>query len=230
MAGLWTTLADVAVAAMLLAAAVDAWAPPQDLPWKPLRLADPPGLATRMKLAGAAGDPAACRAVLRDGGVDVVEAPLRRDGHCTTENSLRIRGGTTPLSPAAPTMTCPQVLAYAFWDRHALSPAAQQILGERVVRVEHYGSYACRNVYYRAQAPLSQHGRANAIDVAGFRLADGRTLTVARQFRARTPDGDFVRAARLGACGYFRGVLGPDYNAAHADHFHLESGSLRFCR
>jgi hypothetical protein len=127
-------------------------------------------------------------------------------------------------------MTCPQALAYAFWTAHDVRPAARAELGSTVVRVDHYGTYACRNVYGRATGMRSEHATANALDVAGFRLSDGRRISVARDFRDAGPEGRFLRRARDGACRWFRAVLGPDYNAAHRDHFHLDRGRYAACR
>lgn len=230
LAGLWAGLLDAALAACLLFIAVDRWAPPQDLPWKPLLLADPVGLATGAKFAAAARDPARCRAVLREGGVAFTEVPDRREGYCATENAVRLDGGVVALSPAAPVMTCPLALGYAFWSRHVVEPAARAELGTGVTRVEHYGTYACRTVYGRPGARPSEHARANALDAYGFLLADGRRATVAGQFRAQDSRGRFLRRIRDGACGWFHAVLSPDYNTAHRDHLHLDFGRYRACR
>jgi hypothetical protein len=127
-------------------------------------------------------------------------------------------------------MTCPLALGYALWERQVLRPAARDMLGTRLVRVDHFGTYACRTLYGRPGERPSQHARANALDVAGFRFADGRRATVVGDFRRDTEEGRFVRAARDGACGVFGAVLSPDYNAAHADHLHLDQSSYRLCR
>lgn len=230
LAAVWATLLDLAVLALALFWAIDAYAPPQDLTWKPLRLSDPPGLATGMKFRRAAHDRRACRAILREGGVTFAEAPDRVFGTCAQLNAVRLQRGVTPLSPAAPVMTCPQALAYAFWDRHTLRPAAQAEFGRPVTAVEHYGTYACRNLYNRAEARRSEHAFANALDVSGFRLPDGGRASILRDFREETPRGRFVRRARDGACDWFRATLSPDYNAAHRDHLHLDFGRYRVCR
>lgn len=230
LAGLWAALLDLGLVAGLLFIAIDRWAPPQDLPWKPLRLADPVGLATGVKFERAAADPALCRAVLREGGVTFAEAPERRSGYCETANAVRLQKGVTPLSPAAPVMTCPLALGYAFWSRHVVEPAAKAELGERVAAVEHYGTYACRTVYGRPGARPSEHAKANALDAFGFRLDDGRRLTVAGQFGAEDRRGRFLHEVRDGACDWFGAVLSPDYNAAHRDHLHLDFGRYRACR
>lgn len=218
---------DFAAAAALLIVAVNAWAPPQDLPWKPLRLADPPGLATGFKFRRAAADPISCRAVLAQGGVRFVEEPQRVRGDCETLNTVRLSGGG--LAPAAPVMTCPVALGYAFWLRHTVQPAARDELRGPVTRIDHYGTFSCRNVYGRAQGRRSEHASANALDVSGFRTAS-RRITIARDFRGEDAEGRFLRRVRTGACPWFGAVLSPDYNRAHADHLHLDWGRYRVCR
>jgi hypothetical protein len=112
-----------------------------------------------------------------------------------------------------------------------VEPAARRILGQPVVRINHFGSYACRNVNHAASGRRSEHASAGAIDLAGFVLRDGREITVARHWKgADSRAADFLRAVRDGGCGVFNGVLGPDYNAAHRDHFHLDMGRYRVCR
>lgn len=226
----WSTLLDLGLLAIALFWILDSFAPPQDLSWKPLKLADPPGLMTGMKFARAAQDRTACRAILKQGGVGFVEVEDRAFGTCAQLNAGRLTSGVTPLSPVAPVMTCPQALSYAFWDRHTLRPAARAEFGVEVARVEHLGTYACRNIYNRKEARRSEHAFANAIDVSGFRLADGQRATILGDFRDESPKGRFVRQVRDGACRWFRATLSPDYNAAHRDHLHLDFGRYRTCR
>lgn len=230
LAAAWSVLVELAIAALLLAAAVIRWAPPEDLPWTPLRLDQPVGLATGFKFAVAAADPARCRAVLSEGGVRFVEEPERVSGACSTRNTVRLQTPAAPLSPAAPVMTCPQALAYAFWTRHAVQPAARAELGEPVAAIEHYGTFACRNLYGRATGARSQHAFANALDVAAFRTASGRRVSVLNDFADPGRDGRFLRRVRDEACPWFAAVLSPDYNEAHRDHLHLDRGRFRACR
>ena len=231
LAGLWAGLLDFALAGFLLVIAIDAFAPPQDLPWTPLSLDQPVGLATRGKFARAAADPLRCRAVMAQGGVTFLEEPDRDYGDCSTRNTVRIRDGTAvALAPPAPVVTCPVALAYAFWSRHVVQPAARAELGEPVARVEHYGAYACRNVYGRAEGRRSEHAFANALDVAAFRTASGRRVSIVGDFRDDGPRGRFLRRVRDGGCPWFRAVLSPDYNAAHRDHLHLDFGRYDVCR
>ncbi len=220
-------LLDAALAGLLLFVLVDRLAPPQDLAWKPFSIDQPLGLATAGKLARIGADPAACRAALRDGGLAPIDQPVREDGFCSTRDTVRAK---SRLSPAAPVMTCPLALRYATWERQVLEPAAARLLDSELVRVEHLGTYACRTIYGRADERPSQHASASALDVSGVRLADGRRLSIAADFRENSPDGRFLRVARAGACELFGAVLGPDYNAAHADHLHLDLSPYRLCR
>ncbi|UTP39344.1 extensin family protein [Phenylobacterium sp. LH3H17] len=228
LASLWALALDLSLALMAAFWIANAMAPPQDLPWKPLRLIDPPGLATDMKFRQAAGDRRLCRAVLAEGGVRIAEVAPRTDGACAQLNAVRISGGVTPLRPAGPVMTCPQALAYAFWDRHDLRPAAREVLGTSPSALEHYGTYACRSIAGRDR--LSEHAFANALDVAAVRFTDGRQVSVLRDFTDDDEFGVFLRRVRTGACRWFSATLSPDYNAAHRDHLHLDSGRYRVCR
>lgn len=230
LAGLWAWTLDLTVAGLAALTLVHLWAPPQDLPWTPLSLDDPVGLATVVKFQRAAADPSLCRRVLAEGGVSLAEEPDRARGDCQTVNVVRVTDGALALSPGAPVITCPVALGYAFWSRHVVQPAARAELSSPIAQVEHYGSFACRNVYGRAEGRRSEHASANALDVAAFRTADGRQVSVARDFRREDGRGRFLRRVRDGACPWFRAVLSPDYNAAHADHFHLDFGRYGVCR
>jgi hypothetical protein len=127
-------------------------------------------------------------------------------------------------------LTCAMAASLALWERHVLQPQARLRLGVEVRRVEHFGTYACRNVDSRGGGRRSQHATADAIDVAGFVLRDGRRITVARDWDGGDDEADFLRAVHRGACHLFDGVLGPEYNRAHADHFHFDRGPFRVCR
>jgi hypothetical protein len=223
---LW--LAVLAAFAFLWA---DTVAPPQDLPWKPLSLADPLGLATRSKLIRAQADPARCLGVLRAGGEHLRETEPRASGFCRVDHGVILTSPQPALVPAAPLLSCREALAYDLWVRDVVEPAAVQELGAAVVRVHHYGSYACRRIYGAAgPAPISQHAYANAFDVAAFDLSDGRSVSVASDWRDTGAAGRFIHRVHDGACRLFNGVLGPGYNAAHANHLHLDMGPYLICR
>jgi hypothetical protein len=128
------------------------------------------------------------------------------------------------------TLSCRSAVALALWEQHVVHPAARARFGERITRLEHAGTYACRNIYGRKDAPLSRHATADAIDVTGFVLEKGRRVRVDREWGSTDADGLFLRDVRDGACRVFDTVLGPEYNVAHRDHFHLDRGGWRVCR
>lgn len=130
-------------------------------------------------------------------------------------------------------MRCGAARAFAGWVRNAAVPGAYQMLGSELARVEGMGTYACRNVIGTGNRGdrRSGHALANAVDVAAFVLRDGRRVSVRADWNG--PDEgrrDFLRRMRGSACRRFGTVLSPDYNAAHADHLHLEDDAARFCR
>lgn len=196
---------------------------PEDLPWAPLDLTRPPGAFTVAKIAGLRGDFAQCRRLLDAAGARYTALPPRRDGaNCGYGDGVRPRPAGLRYAPAGLGVACPVAAALAVWERETVQPAAERLLGARVVEIEHFGSYSCRRLYGRSAGDWSEHARAAAIDIAGFRLADGRRLTVARNWRSGGADGAFLHAARDGACEVFATTLSPDYNTAHRDHLHLD--------
>ena len=142
--------------------------------------------------------------------------------------ALRSDAGLLQLTNLGP-VTCPLASTLSGWARFGVDRAAQQILGSPLVRIETMGSYACRTV--AGTNRLSGHATANAVDVSGFVLADGRRITVARDWYGGGPQvRAFLAAVHDSACRRFGTVLSPEYNAAHHEHFHLEVGGGRpFC-
>ena len=214
-----------AIAALvLLIAGVAAWqwllAYPQHNPWAPLDLRDPPGWATRAKFGQLKDDVAECRAVLARSEVAFTALPATGEGACALTDRTRL--GDFPLAPDTPAVTCPVAAALEIWRRDSVVPAARTILGSEVVRIEHLGAFSCRRMYGGADGPWSEHATANAIDIAGFVLKDGRRISVLKDWKESDAKAAFLRAVRTGACDSFATVLSPDYNAAHADHFHLD--------
>ncbi len=206
------------------------WIPPQHDPFAPLRLADPPGLATALKLSRLRGEGGACRAVLEAAELAFTAVPDRETGaFCGFEDVVRIEAAGAPLSSRVP-VTCALAAALQLWGREVVQPAARRHLGSEVARIEHLGSYACRRVYGRSSGRPSQHATANALDVSAFRLEDGRRVTVLGGWQGPAEERAFLAEVQDGACALFRGVLGPDYNAAHRDHFHLDMGPYSLCR
>jgi hypothetical protein len=198
---------------------------PQDVPWTRLDLGDPVGLFTVRKLAALGDRPAQCRALLADAGNRDVPAPPRRgEAGCGYADGMRLSGDgrTVSFAPAGLITSCPVAAALVLFERDVLQPAARRHFGTRVSVIDHAGSYSCRRLYGRAEGGFSQHATADALDIIGFRLADGTQVGVVRDWRDAGPKGQFLRDVRDGSCRLFATVLSPDYNAAHADHLHLD--------
>ena len=145
---------------------------PQQNPWAPLDLRDPPGWATQRKLAALRSDPAECHAVLERSGVAFTALDPAGEGACRREDRTVL--SAAPFAPSTPPTTCAVGAAFVLWLRQGVQPAAEAILGAAVARIEHFGAYSCRRLYGREQGRWSEHATGNAIDVAAFVLADGR--------------------------------------------------------
>ncbi|WP_086607426.1 extensin family protein [Erythrobacter donghaensis] len=193
---------------------------PEHNPMAPLNLNNPPGWATRSKLAALRSDVGECRAVLERSDVAFTALPPVGDGACARPDRTQL--GDYPLSPDTPAVTCPVAAALELWRRDSVAPAARALLGSNIARIEHLGVFSCRRMYGGSEGPWSEHATANAIDIAAFVLDDGRRISVLTDWKGDAPEAQFLRQVRDGACTSFATVLSPDYNAAHADHFHFD--------
>ena len=201
---------------------------PEDVPWTELDLARPVGAFTGRKLAALGGEGRKCRALLRRAGIRFVALPSRRAGQCGFEDAVRFSSGgavTISYRPAGLGTSCPVAAGLALWEWNVVQPAALRRFGTKVAAVEHYGSYSCRRIYGRSDGAWSEHSSANAVDVAGFRLADGRRIAVLGDWKGGGAKALFLRDVRDGACRLFATTLSPDYNAAHRDHLHLDQAT-----
>lgn len=204
--------------------------PPEWDPRAPLDVTTPPNLMTSVKLRRLAIQPQACFAALESSGLPVQRVPDRpSDIGCALENAVRLPNASR-VTPATPVTTCRVAAAWLLFETHVMQPAARRHLGSEVASVRHLGTQNCRNVYHRASGRRSQHATANAIDIAGFTLRDGRQVTLLRHWGSGGAEAAFLRELRDGACDFYRAVLGPEYNAAHRDHFHFDMGPWRACR
>lgn len=225
----------VLVVVIVLLAPIGFWAlrqiPPQHAPWAPLSLEDPIGLATAAKIRGLGDHAARCNAVLASARQLQVRAgaPDAGTDACPLPGSFVIEKTSVTYGQEMAS-SCALAAAIYLWEREIVQPAAQKHLGALVVQIDTYGTFACRNVYNQQSGRRSEHASANALDVSGFRLADGRRITLVKDWESNGPSADFLRAVRDNSCELFNGVLSPEYNAAHADHFHLDMGPYRICQ
>ena len=240
--GCWVLLAFVALAAIF------GWRElkrlerehPERLPWTELKLSHPIGPFTGVKLASLTNRRERCITLLRDAGLAEIpfHQPAPDERRCHFTDGVRIRpenDRSVGYSPASLVTSCPVAAALALWEREVVQTAARRHLGDRVVGIDHAGSFSCRRLYGKADGPFSEHATADAIDIVGFRLDDGRRVNVLRDWRGEAARAAFLREVRDGGCKLFATVLSPDYNAAHADHFHFDQadrGAMgwRLCR
>ncbi|WP_324695621.1 extensin family protein [Novosphingobium aerophilum] len=206
-------------------------------PWAPLTLNEQPGWATPHKFASLRGDRDTCRAFLdRSGIAKEALAPVGKD-QCRRDDRKRLaapQAAGVSLSPGRVEATCAVDAGLAWWLRHGVQPQAEALLGSPVVRIEQLGTYNCRRIGNGDKGTWSEHATGNAIDVSAFVLEDGRRITVRGDWKGQAEAAAFLHAVRDSACESFSTVLSPDYNAAHADHLHLDqarrTAGWRACR
>jgi len=197
-------------------------------PWGHVRLDQKPTSLANLQLNILARSPTACLAALDRGKVAYTKVPDRPlENGCGISNGVRLaRAYSQPFEG-----TCGLAAALSWYQQALDNDAAAAFgAGAHLKRIDHVGSYACRNVNGAAEGPRSEHATANAIDVTGFELSGGHTVSVAHDYGKATQAGRFLALAHSDACRFFNAVLGPDYNALHHDHFHLDLGFWSACR
>jgi hypothetical protein len=202
--------------------------PPRNSPLGKLDLEEPVGVFTGVKLSRVRENPALCREVIDSSRLKVDRKADERGGLCNLVNGVSMDVAYFPYSTPA-TVSCPTAAAVYIWEREVVAAAAAKYLPAAVTRIEVVGSYSCRRRYGREVGPISEHASGNAIDISGFRLANGETVAVKTAWKGGGANQQFIHAVRDGACGVFQTVLSPDYNAAHHDHLHLDMGASKIC-
>lgn len=199
-------------------------------PFAPLQLNDPPGRITQFKLRRL--DQAQCASLLAQANQQklITTTPVAdSQGECPLTNVVRVRDfGPVKLSGSF-LASCPLALSSALFVSQQARPLTEQYTGSTLARIDHFGSFACRNIYHRQNARRSEHATADALDISAFRLASGEQVTVLRGWQ-RDSTQPWLRAMLSASCGYYGNGLGPDYNAAHANHFHLGMRGYGICR
>ncbi|PWC20658.1 extensin [Brenneria roseae subsp. roseae] len=206
--------------------------PPGYDPFSTLSVDDPPTFVTRYKLRQLASNPEECLTVLaqaQEKGRITFSPANDVEGQCPLSSPVRVqRFGAVGLSTSF-LASCPLALSSTMFVTQSAIPQAS-LLGTSLIRIDHVGSYACRNIYHRPEGRLSEHATADALDIVGFRLADGRQISVLNQWPENNERGDYLRATFRDSCRFFGNSLGPEYNAAHANHFHLGMRGFGVCR
>jgi len=190
---------------------------------RPTRPSRPSGRPAPAEMSGA--EMRQCLADLSGKGVRYTPLPNKvMAGGCNQIGTVRVTDVGVPVTGTGP-MKCELALRFSNWVNDAVQKAAQVWLDTQVSRIESFGTYACRPINNREGARLSEHARADAIDISAFVLADGRRVTVRDGWNGSDPRArEFLRAVHKAACRRFSIVIGPDANALHHDHLHFDLG------
>lgn len=203
--------------------------PPQYNPWALLDVTAPPNLLTRFKIFRIKARADLCLEALGKTDIEFRRLDDQPGGECPLANIVRVSRAGVNFSQSF-MASCALAAGWEIFRHNTLQQVAKKHFDQSVTRIEHIGTYACRNVRNRDR--LSEHGRANAIDITAFVLADGTRISVKNDWsNERQPQkAAFLRDIHRGACRAFDVALGPNYNAAHADHFHFDMGGWWICR
>ena len=139
---------------------------------------------------------------------------------------MRGPNATTAMMPATvtppATLACPLVSALDRWVSQGVQPAALHWFRSPVVTIKQISAYSCRQMVGSGTSSMSEHAYGNALDIAGFTLADGRTITVKNGWHGTPEEQGFLHDVQLYACETFTTVLAPGYNIYHYDHIHVD--------
>lgn len=187
---------------------------------------------------------AQCKALLA--GLDITYSeidPIGDEGGCGAPAPVAVSAvaGVRLVPPA--TTTCSMAAALVAWVRDEVQPAARRRLGTEVTEIRTDTSYACRRRNNGASGKMSEHSKANALDMSGFVFAKKTDLSVGGEASwgeglpgaaGRSKDGSFLDDIRKAACAHFTTVLGPGSDPYHGDHFHVDvlarKGGYRICQ
>ncbi len=197
--------------------------------------AEPDAKASAQAVKSAPEEPSACQ--IRVSGKIAVIEPLPSfggPGDCGAADVVRLEAIIQPdksqvaVSPPA-TMRCSMAEAVATWVREDLTAMTAQ-LGSSPRSLDNYASYDCRGRNRVVGAKISEHGLANAIDVRGVHLANGKFA----EFTDRRLGRGFREAVRKSVCERFTTVLGPGSDGYHENHIHVDlaqrRGGYRLCQ
>jgi hypothetical protein len=171
--------------------------------------------------------PSACQMRLAKIAVFQALGTLVGPGDCGAPDAVQLQAVVLPdqtrvsLTPPA-TLRCTMAEQVTEWVRDDVAPSFAHF-GPPLRVLDNFDSYECRGRNRMRAAALSEHGRADALDVRGFRLADGRELRlvdikVEKDWREKT---------RASACARFSTVLGPGSDGYHEEHIHLDLAERR---
>lgn len=166
---------------------------------------------------------AAVRGESRIAGPSIVELPPIIEDPCGIDRPLKVSAlvdGQTTFDPAV-SLGCPLTEALDSWLRESVQPAAIHWIGAPVVGIDEMSNYACRK-RNNFGSGYSEHAFGNALDISGFRFANGQRLVIAKDWNGSPKAEGFFREIFATACQRFTTVLGPGFNMLHYNHIHVD--------
>lgn len=169
--------------------------------------------------------------------------PIGGQGGCGAPAPIEVTAvaGVKLVPPA--TQTCAMAAALAAWVAKGVQPAAKRRLGTEVTEIRTATSYACRRRNNGSSGKMSEHSKANALDMSGFTFAKSAGVSVGGkdnwgsgllEAMGVSKGGSFLDDIRTAACANFTTVLGPGSDPFHGDHFHVDvlqrKGGYRICQ
>ncbi|NOC83641.1 MULTISPECIES: extensin family protein [unclassified Ruegeria] len=168
------------------------------------------------------------------GDIAIQGKPVGRVGSknsaCGVKDAVQITSVSGVMLSRPSTMDCGTAIALNKWVDKTVKPTFKR--RGPVVELQIAAHYACRTRNNRKGARISEHGKGRAIDISGFKMADGEVVTVLNGWR-KNPSQKQLKKIWRGACGPFGTVLGPNSDRYHKDHFHLDTARYRsgpYCR
>ena len=151
-------------------------------------------------------------------------------GNCGSDTAFKVNAallGTVWINDPV-IMNCPMTAAVDDWLNEVVQPNALIYFGRPIAELRSFGTYSCRRIDNRSFGSMSEHSYLNAIDIAGFRLEDGRWISVLKDWRSSDPNiRAFLHTVGAQSCKIFTTVIGPDGDSYHKDHLHLDLANRR---
>jgi hypothetical protein len=169
-----------------------------------------------------------CLSDLKAANVEFLELGSVSKEGCTVEGVIELDAVSSPFGkvslPNKPTMTCVFAGQFTTWVRDVAAPLTLAYMNSKLAAIETGASLVCRTRYANPDEKISEHAKGNAIDIAAFRMENGRSLSVKDASASTQIDGVLMKTFRATGCGYFTTILGPGSNEAHKDHLHFDYG------
>lgn len=167
-------------------------------------------------------------------------SPIGKENSCGAPAPLEVSHIAGVAIKPVGQFTCDMVEALHGWIASSVVPAAREHLKKQVITINNASSYVCRRRNGLANGKLSEHAKANALDIATLVFDDGSTINIKgdwfglKQLVGTSAKGNFLRQIRRDSCIRFTTVLGPGSDRYHGDHFHIDvarrKNGYRICK